>query len=265
MLVSHECPISLLEKSRQFNDYDYALVHLFEENKAYFNFFKQSVEMGRHVILDNSIFELGTAFDSKRYAYWINELKPTEYIIPDALENYSQTIINARQFVKNYPNLPGKRIAVVQGKSYEELTSCYTILDKELNIEKLAISFDYSYYKYVTPHPNKWMAFVNGRVNTMSRLLNDGFINTKKPHHLLGCALPIEFLFYREGFDWIETIDTSSPIVHGLLDIGYEPGGLVSKQSIKLVDLLGATPTPEQMNLINHNLAVFRSYAQGLK
>lgn len=30
MLVSHEVPLSLLEKSRSFNDYDYALVHLFE-------------------------------------------------------------------------------------------------------------------------------------------------------------------------------------------------------------------------------------------
>lgn len=108
------------------------------------------------------------------------------------------------------------------------------------------------------------MAFVNGRVNTLTRLLNDGHVNTKKPHHLLGCALPIEFLFYREGFDWIETIDTSSPIVHGLLNIGYEPGGLINKQSIKLVELLDSHPTAEQMNLINHNLAVFRSYAQGL-
>ena len=33
MLISHESPISMLEKSRDYNDYDYALVHLFEEDK----------------------------------------------------------------------------------------------------------------------------------------------------------------------------------------------------------------------------------------
>ena len=31
MLVSHESPISMLEASGKYNDYDYALVHLFEK------------------------------------------------------------------------------------------------------------------------------------------------------------------------------------------------------------------------------------------
>lgn len=39
MLVSHEVPLSLLEKSRSFNDYDYALVHLLEIYPAYKQFY----------------------------------------------------------------------------------------------------------------------------------------------------------------------------------------------------------------------------------
>ena len=263
MKISHESPLSLLNTSRFYNDYDYALVHLFESEPEYYQFFVDSLAKGRHVILDNSIFELGTAFDSDRYAHWINELKPTEYIIPDALEDTLKTMDNALDFMEKHPNLPGKKIGVVQGKNYTDLVNCYLYMDSVIRADKIAISFDYSYYQEVYPHSNKWVSFAMGRVNTLTRLLNDGVINTEKPHHLLGCALPIEFMFYREGFEWLDSLDTSSPIVHGLLGTMYEPGGLIHKQSIKLVDLLKSVPTDEQMKCINHNLSLFTSYVTG--
>jgi hypothetical protein len=262
MLISHESPLALLEKSREFNDYDYALVHLFQSEKNYFDFFVQSLNQGRKVILDNSVFELGEAFNAELFAQYVQALKPTEYIIPDVLENVHHTIYKAVMFKKTYPDLPGKSIGVVQGKSYDELILCYKTLD-QLGVDKIAISFDYSYYREVCNHPNKWMAFTLGRVQTLTRMLNEGIINKNKPHHLLGCSLPIEFLFYREGFEWIETMDTSSPVVHGLLNTLYEPGGLVNKQSIKLVDLLHANPTDEQVKLIQANVSLFRSYIKG--
>lgn len=267
MKISHESPLCLLEESRQYNDYDYALVHLFEEIPEYYDFFKKSIEQGRHVILDNSIFELGKAFDSERFLYWINQLKPTEYIIPDVLEDALGTMDNALDWKENSLPMvdPGiKNIGVVQGKSYEDLVNCYQYLDEVINVNKIAISFDYSYYLKVCPHPNKWMGYVNGRVQTLTRLLDDGIINKNKPHHLLGCALPIEFLFYREGFEWIKSLDTSNPIVHGLNNIVYEPGGLISKQSVKLVDLIHAEPTNEQLNAIMWNISCFRTFVNGI-
>ena len=268
MKISHESPLSLMPQSRKYNDYDYALVHLFEELPEYYEFFKESLEQGRHVILDNSIFELGTAFDAKEYSEWIKKLKPTEYIIPDVLEDTMGTMDNALDWKEKYLDemtaLGSKSIGVVQGKSYNELVQCYQYLDSVVGVDKIAISFDYSYYREVCPHPNKWMAYTLGRVQTLTRMLNDEIINKDKPHHLLGCALPVEFFFYRDGFDWIDTIDTSSPIVHGLCDIVYEPGGIINKQSIKLVDLINSTPTPEQVDKINWNLSVFRSYCNGM-
>ena len=266
MKISHESPLCLLDRSRSYNDYDYALVHLFETEPSYYQFFKDSLAQGRQVLLDNSIFELGTAFDSDKFAYWINELKPTEYIIPDVLEDTQWTMDKALDWKEKYSDLPGKTIGVVQGKSYYDLVQCYDYLDNVIGVDKIAISFDYSYYLEVCPHPNKWMGYALGRVQTLTRLLNDDVINTKKPHHLLGCALPIEFMFYRKGFDWIESLDTSSPIVHALLGIGYEPGGLDAKRSIKLIELLN-TPEPSvaTMHTIKHNILYFRSFVHGYR
>lgn len=55
----HEAPKSIFNRVQSITSGDYALVHLFEEDKEYFNLFKQAVEQDREVILDNSIFELG--------------------------------------------------------------------------------------------------------------------------------------------------------------------------------------------------------------
>ena len=266
MKISHESPLCLLDQSRSYNDYDYALVHLFETEPTYYQFFKDSLTQGRHVLLDNSIFELGTAFDSDRYAHWIKELNPTEYIIPDVLEDALGTMDNALDWKEKYSDLPGNTIGVVQGKSYLDLVQCYDYLDNVINVDKIAISFDYSYYLEVCPHPNKWMGYALGRVQTLTRLLKDGVINTKKPHHLLGCALPIEFMFYRQGFEWLESLDTSNPIVHALLGVGYEPGGLDSKKSLKLIELLNTSePSVATMHTIKHNIQYFRSYVHGYK
>lgn len=268
MKISHESPLCLLEESRKYNDYDYCLVHLFETEPTYLQFFKDSLTQGRTVLLDNSIFELGTAFDSDRYAQWIKDLQPTEYIIPDVLEDALGTMDNALDWKEKYLDemtaIGSKSIGVVQGKTYADLVQCYDYLDKIVGVDKIAISFDYSYYLEVCPHPNKWMGYALGRVQTLNQLRHDGVINEDKPHHLLGCALPIEFMFYREGFNFLESLDTSNPIVHALLGKGYEPGGLVSKKSLKLIELLHTpSPSPATMHTIKHNISYFRSYVRG--
>jgi len=85
--IAHESPKSVFEDIQRLTDYDYALVHLFEEDEEYLNQFKKAVTKGREVILDNSIFELEEAFDAVKFAKWVEVLKPTWYIVPDALED----------------------------------------------------------------------------------------------------------------------------------------------------------------------------------
>lgn len=268
MLISHESPLCLLDESRKYNHYDYALVHLFEEIPEYYNFFTTSLQMGRKVILDNSIFELGKSFEPNSYLTWINKLNPTEYIIPDVLEDSGGTMLQAKDWKNTHQphvNKHIKSIGVVQGKTFSDIITCYQYLDKTINVDKIALSFDYSLYRELHPHENKWVSFALGRAQLLSQLLKNNVININKPHHLLGCALPIEFMFYRD-YKWLESLDTSNPVVHGLLGIGYEPGGLHSKQSIKLADLIHHPyPSPAHLATIHHNVDYFRSYVQGFR
>ena len=262
--ISHESPLCMLEQSRSYNDYDYALVHLFDKEPRYLKFFQDSLDRGRTVLLDNSIFELGKAFDANLYRKWICTLKPTEYIVPDVLEDCIGTINNMDDWLfcrRVHGNLPASKvIGVVQGKNYAELVRCYAYMDQ--HADKIAISFDYSYYLKVFPHPNKWVSYMMGRIITLNQLMYDGIINKHKPHHLLGCAHPREFSFYTgPEYGWIESVDTSSPIVHGIKGIDYSDRiGTWEKEKTKLVDLLHITPTAEQHISILYNIRGFRKY-----
>ena len=261
-LISHESPLSLLKVSHSYNDYDYCLVHLMEQEPEYRDFFINSSKIGRRILLDTSIFELGEAFDLDRYAYWVKELRPYEYILPDVLEDYQKTATNSKNFTEKHPDLVGKKIGVVQGKTYAEIINCYEYLDEIVKVDKVAISFDYSLYKILFPNSNKWVSFMMGRVLLINNLLKDGVINTAKPHHLLGCSNPLEFSFYKDSaYNFIESIDTSSPIVHGLHKVRYEEKiGDWVKETTKLADLIKADPDVEQLAAINYNINKFKKY-----
>lgn len=288
MKISHEVPLSLLSASREFNDYDYALVHLFEENTEYLNFFKESLSQGRKVILDNSVFELETAFDPERFAYWINELKPTEYIIPDVLDDATATLASANDWLSKYSDLPGIKIGVVQGESLQDAVECYTQLYDM--VDKIAISFNckfyeelfHSYYddngnpkildydmigtpitaltQHGTREKHLLMEWMWGRQKFLERIAR---FRSKKPVHLLGCSLPQEFKAYTDAkYDFIDTVDTSNPIVHAINGIRYEQGvGLYSKVSTKLVEYLNQNVALSDD--MSYNINEFKSYCNG--
>ena len=260
--IAHESPTGLFHFVQSKTDYDYCLVHLLEEDKTYKELFIQACKE-REVILDNSIFELGEAFDMKKFFEWNNKLEPTWYIIPDALEDVKKTIFNAyvwNQFHR--PTAKGKSIAVVQGKTYEEIVECYQTLDEKLDVDMIAISFDYSLYEEMVPNSNKLVSWMMGRVALLGRLERDGIINKQKPHHLLGCALPQEGMFYR-GYDWIYSMDTSNPVVHAIKDVMYPSSGLMTKESQKLYELISYPADAVDKGALNWNIETFKKWWNG--
>jgi len=260
--IAHESPKSIFKEIQAVTDYDYALVHLFEEDPEYLKLFQDALANGREVILDNSIFELEEAFDAVKFAQWVQELKPTWYIVPDALENAKKTCSQMAAWNMHYKDLPGKKIGVVQGKTYKQIKTCYEYMDKTADVDMIAISFDYSYYTETIPHPNKYVSWMLGRVKLLGDLLRDGVINEEKPHHLLGCGLPQEFAFYKD-YKWIYSLDTSNPVVHGIKGVEYREDGLWSKESQKLFELINHNV--EDTNTILYNINKFRWFANGEK
>lgn len=260
----HEAPKSIFHEVQNFTDGDYALVHLFETDPEYLALFKEAVAKGREVILDSSTYELGKSFDMERYAYWIKELKPTYYIIPDSLENFEETRSNAIVWNREYRNkLPGKCIGVVQGKTYEELVSCYKFMAHAAKVDKIAISFDYSYYEKSFPHYNKLVSWCMGRVKLLGDFMRGGIIDYSIPVHLLGCALPVEHTFYNNSYGFIDSVDTSSPVSSAISYIKYNPlTGLHGKVPVKMCDMMNFELDKDQIDLVKHNIQIFKQFCE---
>lgn len=256
--VSHEVPIKLLDFSRNFNDYDYCLVHLLDQKPEYKRYYQSSKLYDRELLLDNSIFELGKAFDSDKFAEKVVEIEPTYYIVPDSLQNCDETVNNFKNFTKEYTDLPGLKIGVVQGNTWQELKYCYQFMNE--HADYIAISFDYSYYLTTgeSATNNKLEYWCSGRQRLIEQLMYAGIWNNKKPHHLLGCSLAKEFKAYF-GQSSIRSVDTSNPIVAALHGLKYNGDlGLKTKPSTKLADLIDSEVSDDAKALVDYNVGAFK-------
>jgi hypothetical protein len=258
MKISHELPINMLSRSYEINDYEYCLPHLLDQNRLYKEHFYQSKKDGRYIIMDNSLHELGEAYDTDRLLHWIKELEPDEFIVPDVWQNKTATLVNAKHWMSIELPKNTTKVAVVQASNYAEAFECYSILAMQ-GYQKIAFSYGADWYCDEFPHPNPLVGKMMGRIRTISRMYKDKLINKSDRVHLLGCALPQEFRYYND-FPFIESIDTSNPIIHGLEGIEYTSNGLFTKSNTK-IDKIGLVPlTQEILYSINHNLIEFQKY-----
>ena len=260
LLVSHESPVQLFEESLNYNDYQYCLVHLMEENEKYRDWFLTvNTRFGQDVLLDNSIFELGEAFDPEKYAYWLTKINPNFYIVPDVLEDANGTMEKWNEWEMSWkPIHPALKIGVVQGKTWQELTDCYKWMSTEADY--IAISFDYSYYQYTGLGDTKLEKWCSGRQRFIQQLIDEGIWNWNKPHHLLGCSLAKEFRYYVDKrITNIRSCDTSNPIVAALKGLKYNSDfGLQEKPSTMLCDLINAEVNEDVYDLTHYNTTMFK-------
>ena len=256
--ISHELPMNMLSRSYDINDYEYCLPHLLDKSEVYKNHFIKAKKDGRYIIMDNSLHELGKAYDTDRLLYWVHEIEPNEFIVPDVWQDKTATLVNAKQWISI--NLPKNttKVAVVQAQNYHEALECYSILQTQ-GYKKIAFSYGADWYAKEFPHPNPLVGKMMGRIMTISKMYKLNIINKSDRVHLLGCALPQEFRYYKD-FPFIESIDTSNPIIHGLEGIKYSSNGLYTKSSTK-IDQVNIIPlTQEILYTINHNLTQFKKY-----
>ena len=233
MKISHEVPRCLLTVSDEFNDYSYCLPHLLDQDKEYRQYFYDAKAKGRYIIMDNSLHELGEAYDHKRLYYWVNELEPNEFIVPDVWMNCHQTAAQAKHWLQFKFPKKTKKIAVIQGKDKNDAYLCAGLL-RELGYDKLCVSYGATWYNDFFPHTNVDMGKALGRIRFVQGLLKLSHLKDVKLH-LLGCSIPQEFGWY-DNHPQIESIDTSNPIMCALEGIKYSSAGLNYKPKANMND-----------------------------
>lgn len=254
--VSYESPLCLLNESLNYNDYDYCLPHLLDQSEEYRNFFLKAKKEGRYIVMDNSVHELGTPLDTAQLLKWIDILEPNEFIVPDYFFDKTRSIVEAKHWSKIV--IPEKtiKVAVIQAKSIAEAVECYQTY-KDLGYKKIAFSYSALYYIGICPHPNDNLAKALGRITVISKLFDMGVISKTDRVHLLGCCVPQEFGWYKE-MPFIESIDTSNPIMATIDGMVYQYCGLTDKPKSKIDDVLNIDIEMIDLSLLTHNIEMFR-------
>ena len=258
----HEAPMSVFHEVQERTDGDYALVHLMS-NILYRETFLEAISRGRDVILDNSIFELGTAFNAEAFNNWVQILKPRYYIVPDCWRDGPKTIRMFNDYVEQYGGPIEGRVGVAQGKTFQEVAATYRALAPRC--EMIAFNFDFSEFYYAVTgnrDTDRRVAMSEGRM-IMLKLLDDaGIIDHTKSHHLLGCGVPQE-IKVANTFDWITSIDTCHPIMSGMTGYRYDAqDGMTAKCEFKMCDYMFENLNDTQRALIDYNLAVIENWLQ---
>lgn len=261
--IYHEAPLDIFDWVQECTDGDYFLVHLFEKNNQYFETAVRASQEGRETILDNSVFELGEAFNSLDYISWIERMKPDWYIIPDVLGNAEATMDNVDEwYIDGYiqrilRNTDGKSypIAVAQGQSIDDIVKCYDGCAGMVGM--MSIPFALPFFAN-----EDGFNIHDKRMRGRQRLVYELFHNRgiQKQTHLLGCALPQEGLFYKNLYPRIVSVDTSNPILHGLEGYEYDIAGLSDKLPGLMADRVDEKISLLLYEGIGHNMTYFRSY-----
>ena len=256
--VSHEAPIPYMSQIRELIDYDYCLPHLLDESKEYKKYFEESKKMGRYIIMDNSLHELGEPYELGRLWYWLNYFKPNEFIVPDYWQDKTRTLVSAKEWLgKNYPE-ETTPVAVVQANNKGEAYECYHIL-KMQGYKKIAFSYGADWYEDEVKENYRFSKAVRkalGRFNVIEDFYKKGLISKGDRLHLLGCNVPQEFSWYKD-MSFIETIDTSNPVIHGLAGVKYEDFGLHEKLSHKVDKFEG---NQKNWDIALYNIEKFKEF-----
>ena len=246
--ISHEFPENyyLGGLTEDLVDYQYCLAHRFQSSPGYRYYFYKYKYQGGEVYLDNSLYELGSAFSGSEYLEIIKGLGPDYYFLPDV---FNQTVDNIESQLSFFANVTSsissevsKPIAICHGMTPKDIISSFRILNSALpDYAMIAIPFGSHAWLNEEDDP-KYLRKSKCEDDNARMAANRGiFLNRyyktlrKRNIHLLGCKglREIPFINCLESTDFIRSIDTSLPVASALegneIKMDYKPKFLIDK------------------------------------
>lgn len=258
MKISHELPLSLLEHSLDWNDYEYCLPHLLDKHSDYRQYFLDSRERDRFIIMDNGLFE-GVTHTIQDLLEKIDLIKPDIFIVPDEWNDSTITAKNAKHWLQYKMPMRTKLMVVLQGKTVSDIHLLYK---KCIDLGYTHFAFNHSsvVYQELGGSENALANQSVGRVLLIQYLLQQNVIKEHHYIHLLGASTPQEFTFYRDALPTlINSVDTSNPIICGALGIKYTEFGLLEKPKEKIEEFMEEN-LDSQLEDIIFNINKFKEF-----
>jgi len=264
ILISHESPLCLMEKSLDYNDYQYILPYFYKRYPKYKEFMDNYKGM---TICDNGLFE-GETYTIQDQIQLIKDTNCTIYIVQDEWNDSILTLKNAKYWMslKNNGSLDEKLnlMVVIQGKTFGEMEVLY---QQCVDLGYRHFAFNHSsmaYQKEVESLDNELTKAKVGRINLIRRLWNKNIIKEHHWIHLLGASDITEFGYYEKALPGIvNSIDTSNPIIKGIEKEIYNEENIKIKSTSKMEKYFDKELEDEQNICILTNIELFKKTVYG--
>jgi hypothetical protein len=235
--ISHELPLTLMEYSHEWNNFDYCLPHLLDKYSDYRQYFLDARERDRFIICDNGLFE-GVTHTTQDLLDKIDLIKPDIFIVPDEWNDSTITAKNAKHWLQYKMPMRTKLMVVLQGKTVSDIHLLYQQC-VDLGYTHFAFNHSSVVYQELGGSENVLANQSVGRVLLIQFLLSQNIIKDHHYIHLLGASTPQEFTFYRDAIPTVvNSVDTSNPIICGALSIRYTETGLLEKPKEKIEEFM---------------------------
>ena len=254
MKFSFEIPKTLLDYSRNFNDYEYFLDIFHDDNPEVFDFFLDSIIKGREVILDNSLYERkirNIELDEEGYKKLLRKFdeaipeerkKLLKVIIPDYFEDSARCIRKVHEYLAEFPQFT--LVAVVHGHNKQNFKDCFVEYTKILrDADVIAVPF------------GDMCCNITPRSEIVEEISKE--ISWNQKIHFLGLKSPFEVTQIRRIRHLVDSIDTSYPVISSVED--NRVFNVQEKPKTLIYDIFEDFETSEKfLNLLEQNVTEFK-------
>lgn len=218
-------PIAYQHLIPEHADFHLILAHLLN-NKEYVDFYKQKIERGDTVILDNSAFEFKRALSAEEIFKFIDDsgIQPTYIVAPDyPFKEWEITWESTLDFIDRVRDSGYKVMAVPQSLKGDAdgWIECYRRMLTHPEIEVIGMSILSIPNAFCEMTGTNDIAF--NRVFATQYLLENGVVQPGwKWHHYLGLGNGPRELTLQRRLGLIDSNDSSSAFWHGHLGIRFD-------------------------------------------
>jgi hypothetical protein len=245
-------PIANLEDVSNEGDILFCLARQAKEFPLYKDFF---IKSNKPILFDNSIHE-NERISDEEFVKLAIEMGVDEIIIPDCMKDGEETLKLAKEFLNKYHtklkqhNI--KTVGVIQGKTMDEITKCFSYLNNDFRVDYLALPFDLVPYDFVEERN------LNQMMNRLLILqtLSSGY-KIKKDIHALGLNLLLEVKLL-DAFPRIRSCDSKILTRLALCNIKLdEENWQFAIKPTRKMDFYDEL-TPDQIKLNKENIKFLR-------
>lgn len=246
-------PTPMLRKIAVLSETHLVLAHIYEQDEAYRNFYKEKAKEMNWVMLDNSAYELGAAVAVERLKVIAEDLYPDVIFLPDKRFDKDATLEMVRNAIPILKDTGAKLLAVPQGSNQEEILECYDALIEMEGIDGIGLYEEIGEVCCATDTREDFLVLLE-RTN---RVVDSMY------YHLLGMEEDVQKIRKLSSFKWVNSIDSVKPIVYGLNHIHLGINGNIIEYPHRPKDYFQRELDSRNEDFIKENCQKAKRWANG--